>query len=205
MLNPEEEPAGSLSAATAPIPTVPLIPIPVTAEEDWPHSTAHADQAAPAAPAAPPRFFSQEEDEKVEVAVAEDEPEEPNFFSASSPLRPVERAERAEPVDAIDMVEEHEVQEATVEQPVAYDAPAAYEAEELVAAPARPKFAELSEEPAYTPLPRDYAKEFASAHGPAPVDDTHAYPAATLFRESDDEAGHDLEKPAFLRRLGFKS
>ena len=210
MLNPEEEPVGSLSAATAPIPTVPLIPIPTTAEEDWPHSTAHAVETAPVAPAAPPRFFSQEEDEKEEVAAAENEPEESNFFSASAPLRPVERVESAEAVDGFETaepVEAHEEQAAAYEQPVAYDPAAAYEAEEmeLVAAPARPKFAELSEEPAYTPLPRDYAQEFTSSRTPAPLDNTHAYPAATLFRESDDADGHDLEKPAFLRRLGFKS
>ena len=39
---------------------------------------------------------------------------------------------------------------------------------EHVAAPARPQFAELAEEPAYTPLPRDYASDFGKeAQGPA--------------------------------------
>jgi cell division protein FtsZ len=75
---------------------------------------------------------------------------------------------------------------------------------EPVAEPARPKFAELCEEPVYTPLPRDYAPEFTTgAGGPAALDDYRAHPASTLFRETDDEAQRDLDKPAFLRRLGF--
>ncbi|MGD0830720.1 MAG: cell division protein FtsZ [Terracidiphilus sp.] len=207
MLNPDEEPAGSLSATTAPIPTISLIPIPVTAEEDWPHPIAHAT------PAAPPRFFSQEEDEKEQVFAAQDQRDESNFFSASLPLRPADKDEAATPVEA---VEPYAAQALTAEQlapaasydpPASYEAPAAYEADEmeLVAAPARPKFAELSEEPAYTPLPRDYAPEFTSSRGSAPLDENRANPAATLFRESDDAAQQDLEKPAFLRRLGFKS
>ena len=71
------------------------------------------------------------------------------------------------------------------------------------AAPARPKFAELWEEPAYTPLPKDYAAQFAGGSGTVvALDEFRAQPAATLFREVNEEA-RDLEKPAFLRRLGF--
>jgi hypothetical protein len=36
----------------------------------------------------------------------------------------------------------------------------------------------------------------------AALDEFRAQPAATLFREVNEEA-RDLEKPAFLRRLGF--
>ncbi len=72
-------------------------------------------------------------------------------------------------------------------------------------APARPKFAELSEEPAYTPLPRDYASEFTGgARGPIAIDEYRAQPAAAApSSEADEEAQRELEKPAFLRRLIF--
>jgi hypothetical protein len=75
---------------------------------------------------------------------------------------------------------------------------------ELVAAPARPKFAELSEEPAYTPLPRDYASEFQSGvRTPVAQDEYRAQPEPTLSSEANEEAQRDLDKPAFLRRLQF--
>jgi hypothetical protein len=72
------------------------------------------------------------------------------------------------------------------------------------AAPARPKFAELMEEPAYTLLPRDYSAEFTGgAPGSAAPGEFRADPSSTQFRENDEEAQRDLDKPAFLRRLGF--
>jgi hypothetical protein len=75
---------------------------------------------------------------------------------------------------------------------------------EVAAEPARPKFAELSEEPAYTPLPRDYSAEFTGgARGSAVPDEFRGAPPSTQFHENDEEAQRDLDKPAFLRRLGF--
>jgi hypothetical protein len=38
---------------------------------------------------------------------------------------------------------------------------------------------------------------------PAALDEFRVQPAATLFRDAGEEAQRDLEKPAFLRRLGF--
>ena len=72
---------------------------------------------------------------------------------------------------------------------------------EHVAAPARPQFAELAEEPAYTPLPRDYA-EFGKGRGPAAPEDRAAQPATALFT-GGEEAERDLDVPAFMRRLKF--
>jgi cell division protein FtsZ len=75
---------------------------------------------------------------------------------------------------------------------------------ELVATPARPKFDELSEEPTFTPLPRDYASDFGSrVHPPAGLEGNSVQPTAALFAESGEEAQPDLDTPAFMRRLKF--
>jgi hypothetical protein len=75
---------------------------------------------------------------------------------------------------------------------------------ELASLPARPKFAELSEEPAYTPLPGDYASERRSnARGPAAFDEFRSQPVAGDFSETGEEAQRDLDTPAFMRRSQF--
>jgi cell division protein FtsZ len=75
---------------------------------------------------------------------------------------------------------------------------------ELVAAAARPQFAEMSEEPSYTPLPRDYASDFGSGvGGGAGAEEHRAQPATALFPETEEVAQRDLDTPTFLRRLRF--
>jgi hypothetical protein len=75
---------------------------------------------------------------------------------------------------------------------------------ELEALPARPKFAELSEEPAYMPLPRDYASErMSGARNPAAFDEYRSQTAAAEFFEAGEEAQRDLDTPAFMRRAQF--
>ena len=75
---------------------------------------------------------------------------------------------------------------------------------ELVAAAARPQFAEMSEEPTYKPLPRDYASDFGSATGEGAGGEEHrAQPATALFPETEEVAQRDLDTPTFLRRLRF--
>jgi cell division protein FtsZ len=75
---------------------------------------------------------------------------------------------------------------------------------ELIAAPARPQFAELAEEPAYTPLPRDYAPDFGkAARGQAPSEDQAPQSTTALFTGAAEEADRDLDVPAFMRRLKF--
>ena len=62
--------------------------------------------------------------------------------------------------------------------------------------PARPKFAEMSEEP-IKPLPRDYAADLGNGVRPA-VDDRQS-----LFADKADEHERDLEVPTFMRRVQF--
>ena len=152
-----------------------VVSVPVVAPDNW------MDEPAPAAPApAPPRFLSQDEEPEEESAEAE----EPVFFSAAKPAAEPAKAEAA-PADAATQFEPEEL--------------------ELVAAPARPQFAELAEEPAYTPLPRDYASDFDNGLRPAAAEEPIAKPAPApaLFPESDEESQRDLDVPAFMRRLQF--
>ena len=75
---------------------------------------------------------------------------------------------------------------------------------ELVGAPARPQFAEIAEEPAYTPLPRDYAADFGAIARNAAVQEPYAaQPANATFAEAAEEEERDLDVPAFMRRLQF--
>jgi cell division protein FtsZ len=183
MLSVEDAPVVpviSVPLESTPIASVPLVPAPSVTPDNWFSEPAPA--AAPEPAPEPPRFLSQdEEDEEPESDM--DELDEPALFSGTAYV-----AEPAE--DSVPLVEA-----AAVSEP---------EEMELVAAPAWPKFAELCEEPAHTPLPRDYAGQFtAGTGGPVALDEFRAYPAATLFRESDEEAQRNLDKPAFLRRLGF--
>ncbi len=75
---------------------------------------------------------------------------------------------------------------------------------ELVGVPARPQFAELAEESAYTPLPRDYASDFDdTARNTTPHESHASQPAGAAFAEVADEEERDLDVPAFMRRLQF--
>ncbi len=129
----------------------------------------------PAPPAAPPQpRFLSEDDASEEEA----ETDERAFFSAPAPAPAPSGKGKAKPV----------------KEP------------ELVAAPARPQFAELAEEPepAYKPLPRDYASDFSKeAPSPAKPEDHAAQPATALFTGAGEEADRDLDVPAFMRRLKF--
>jgi cell division protein FtsZ len=68
---------------------------------------------------------------------------------------------------------------------------------ELVAAAARPKFAELGEQPKHTPS-RDYAPEVGNG-----VHVEEPQPVAALFVEPGENSDRDLDVPAFMRRLQF--
>jgi cell division protein FtsZ len=148
--------------------------------------------AAPIAAPKPPRFLSQEEEDEqervaqknVEAASNTDKWDEAGFFSDPAPAEESANfASVAEPpVETVAAIEPEEM--------------------EWAAAPAPPKFAELAEEPAYTPLPMDYAPAFSSrVRGPAAMEEKLMQPAATLFPERDEEMEPDLEKPTFLRNL----
>jgi hypothetical protein len=128
-----------------------------------PENRLPATPSAPApAPASPPRFLSQDEEPEdaveAEEVVESDEEDGPTYYSATASS--VANSTDTEP----EIVEK--------------DRDFLREEMEPEAIPSRPKFAELSEEPAYTPPPSEYA-------------------------ETNVETQPDLEKPTFLRRLGF--
>jgi cell division protein FtsZ len=133
----------------------------------------------PVSAPAPARFLSQDEDEEEVLKAARLDAPAPFFAPVVDSARNV-----APLVHAAAAVEPAEM--------------------EVAAEPARPKFAELSEEPAYTPLPRDYSAEFTGgARVPGTPEEFRGSPASTPYHETDEEAQRDLDKPAFLRRLGF--
>jgi len=136
-----------------------------------------SDPASAPAPV-PVRFLSEDDDDR-EAMPAKDESA---FISAS--------AHAAEVVSAAARV----------------DVATAFDPEEIEPAPgpARPKFAELSEDPAYKTLPRDYAGDFAiGSRGTARLDEHRAPSNAAAFTESHQEPQEDLDTPAFMRRLQF--
>jgi cell division protein FtsZ len=169
-----ERRARMLTVEEAPVVSVPLASVPVASVP-----LVAPDNWLREPASAPPRFLSQDE----EAEEVQEDAAVPDFFSASAPS--ANSADVAAPL---------------------LEAATAYESreKEAPAAPAPPKFAELSEEPVFTPQPRDYASPFSSGvRGPAALDECHAQPVATLISEADEEAQPDLEKPAFLRRLQF--
>jgi cell division protein FtsZ len=158
----------------------PVISVPVVAPGNW--------MQEPVGELAqthdPSRFLSQDEEEEIEAM----EVCETVYFTASTPAvtttvslaaSPAQTAaERAHPFDVEEM--------------------------DMVASPARPHFEELAEEPAYTPLPRDYAAEFGPGfRGEGATEPRQTAPEAQLFPDADEEPQIDLDQPAFLRRLKF--
>jgi cell division protein FtsZ len=75
---------------------------------------------------------------------------------------------------------------------------------ELVAAASRPQFVELAEEPAYAPLPRDYAPDFGNSLSyPTVAEERGVHTAASPLSAPEEDAERDLDVPAFMRRLKF--
>jgi len=147
------------SVVSIPLDSASVASVPLAAPEDrLPPAPSDAASAPGLAPVSPPRFLSQDEEPEdtveAEDVVEPDEEDGPNYFSATAPS--------AETTGA-----EPEIVETDRELP--------QEEVEPAVNPARPKFAELSEEPAYTPP----------------------------YVETNVETQPDLEKPTFLRRLGF--
>jgi cell division protein FtsZ len=176
MLSVEEAPAVSVPLGSVLPASVSSSAVPLVASGNL--------TQAPAAPAPAPARFMSEEEEQEEESMEEDEPA---FFSATAPAAATVAVAAPLVQTAVETVAEVDSAEL-----------------ELVAAPARPKFAEMAEEPAYTPLPRDYASDFdGDLRGPVAVEDQEVQPVASLFAEGDEEAQRDLDTPTFLRRLKF--
>ncbi len=128
------------------------------------------------------------------------------------------QAPEAEPVPPRFMSQEEEPEEVTIEEPVFFSStqqpeqsegapiPEVEPEPELVGVSTSPHFAELAEEPSYTPLPRDYAADFgASVRNPetAVSEEHRAQEPAQLFPQADEASQRDLDVPAFMRRLQF--
>jgi cell division protein FtsZ len=153
------------SVVSIPLDSAPMASVPLAAPENRLPATPSTSASAPVlAPASPPRFLSQDEEEEPEATVEAEEvvePDEddgPTYYSATAPSAPNSADAEPERVETDRELQQEEM--------------------EAAAKPARPKFAELSEEPAYTPPPSEYV-------------------------ETNVETQPDLEKPTFLRRLGF--
>ena len=179
-----------MEAVEAPVVSIPISPAPVAQISLVSRNEGIREPApAPVLTPKPPRFLSQEEDDeeervpqnKVETASNPDKWNEDGFFSEPTPAK--ESATAAEPL----------VETAMAAEP---------EETEWETAPAPPKFAELSEEPSYTPPSREYYPSFPSGARNRPAqDDYRTQPVAMLFPETNEEAQPDLEKPTFLRNL----
>ncbi len=159
---------------SVPMDPAPLVSVPLLASGNWLRESASSPQPAPL------RFLSQDEEEE------EDEQDGQHADGTGAPHPSNEPAFFSAP-------------------PLAASA-AAFEATEPEppAAPARPKFAELAEEPLYAPLPGNHASQLAAdGRGPEARED-HRAPAATNISATDDGEEHpDLDTPAFLRRIQF--
>jgi cell division protein FtsZ len=73
---------------------------------------------------------------------------------------------------------------------------------EPVGVSVHPHFAELDEDPTYTPSPRNFASELESAARATAEDRAPQY-SAPAVTPAGDEAERDLDVPAFMRRLQF--
>jgi cell division protein FtsZ len=160
----------------------PVVSVPVVARSNWMNEPAVPVVAKAAAPAP---FLSQME----EGGTADAEESEEAFFFASSAPSTGSNAGAA--------AQSHSIPEPEFD-PV-------FASGERAAASARPQFAEMAEEPVYTPLPRDYASDFVGGvRRDAEVVQERAQPVAALVPEADDEeTQRDLDTPTFLRRLRF--
>jgi cell division protein FtsZ len=182
-----ERRARMMAVAEAPVVSIPLSPAPVAQISLVPRNEEFREPAAaPVLAPKPLRFLSQDEEDEKDAVKADDSDvwDKSGFFTPVAPTEPS--------VNSTDVAEPPE------------EAAAAFEPEEMepAAAPAPPRFAELAEEPAYNPLPRDYAPEFTSGlQNQAEIDDNSTKRPTTLFPVVGEESQPDLEKPTFLRNL----
>jgi cell division protein FtsZ len=152
------------------------------------------------------RMLSVEEAPMISVPVIAPEiwMQEPDAAPVEEPARFQSEMEAEEDDEAIPVAEPSPVEH--LEAVRAVEVTPRFVAEEPILAPARPQFAELAEEPAYTPLPRGYASEQGGAQRGLTIhedaSERRGQPAA-VFTETTDESQQDLDTPAFMRRLQF--
>jgi cell division protein FtsZ len=164
----------------------PVVSVPVVARSKWMNEPAVPVAAKAQAPAP---FLSQMEEDGTADA---EESEEAIFFASSAPS--IGSKARGKNPNAIPEPEFDPV----------FGSGFPGREPELVAATAKPQFAEVAEEPAYTPLPRDYASDFVGGvRSAAEEEQERAQPVAALVPDADEEAQRDLDTPTFLRRFRF--
>jgi cell division protein FtsZ len=75
---------------------------------------------------------------------------------------------------------------------------------EFVAAASRPNRIEAAEDPAFAPLPRDYASDFGnSIRTPSITEEPVSQPAVSPLSAAPDSEERDLDVPTFMRRMKF--
>ncbi|MGB7987156.1 MAG: cell division protein FtsZ, partial [Terracidiphilus sp.] len=196
LLDVAETPVISYPEDSEPIASVPLVSSAPVSEPQVSVPPAPAPQNEPVnwlrepepepipAPAAPPRFLSQEEEpeETQEELAAQEEIDEPTYYSSSA----AEVAPERSLPEAVEPERTYQVEEP-----------------EPVVPAYRPKFAELSEEPAF-PRREEYASEYQrDDHIPPAPEPLRPAPAQTTYNETNESTQPDIDKPTFLRRLGF--
>jgi len=147
----------------------PVISVPVMSAESWMAESALVAAARPAVPVV------------VEAPAA---PPPPRFMSEDEEPEPARAA--APRITVPQAADDPSVEPEPEPEP------------ELVGAAARPKFAEMEEEPKFTPLPRDYSTELGNG-----VHREEPQPVGALFAEAGPDADRDLDVPAFMRRVQF--
>jgi len=160
----------------------PVVSVPVVARSKWMN-----EPAVPVVAKAPAPFLSQMEEGGTADA---EESEEAFFFASSAPSIGSNAGAAA-----------HAMQTHSIPEP---EFDPVFGSGEPVAASARPQFAEMAEEPVYTPLPRDYASDFVGGvRRDAEAEKERAQPVAALVPDAEEESQRDLDTPTFLRRLRF--
>jgi len=185
-----ERRARMLSIGEVVVAEEPVVSVPVVATANWMNEPA-APVIAVAKADAPAPFLSDVEDEA-------EESDESYFFASSS-------GSAAAKESVAPRAPEGKMNRESVPEPrfdSGFDSGFGSRQPELVAAAARPQFAEMVEEPTYTPLPRDYAGDFGTGTRAVMEQEQQTQPAA-MFSETDEEAQRDLDTPTFLRRLRF--
>jgi cell division protein FtsZ len=90
----------------------------------------------------------------------------------------------------------------TPEMPM--EIPRRFEPEEQASAPSRPQFAELAEEPVFTPLPRGFTADVAPpGRGLTGNGEPNTQQPPAHYGDAPEEMQQDLDTPAFMRRLRF--
>jgi cell division protein FtsZ len=192
MMAVEEAPVVSVPQSPAPVAQISLV-----ARNDGFREPAAMPVLTPVVvpdPAPKPRFLSQEEENEEDTVKLEDSS---NSMGSNSSSKWNEDGFFTDPEPSADFA-------AITEQPAESVEAIWPEAVEPEVAPAPPKFAELAEEPAYIPPPREYFPAFTDdVNNPVGQKEYRPKRVTMLFPEADAESQQDLEKPTFLRNLNL--